>query len=78
MTTPAEKITAAVNAQGEAEAMAIYSGLRLIVMRARKAGEQAPAGASDAMLLAGNALEARIGETRFAGLMDGIDAQIYS
>lgn len=73
----AQKIAAAVNAQTEAEAMAVYSGLRLLVMRARKNGQPAPEGAARAMVLAGDALEQRIGETRFENLMADIDAHVF-
>jgi hypothetical protein len=78
MTTAAAKIAAAVNARTETEAAAVYSGLRLIVMGARRDGEKAPQGAADAMVLAGDALEARIGEDRFSDLMNKIDAHVYA
>jgi hypothetical protein len=75
--TIAERIAAKVNAQTEEQAAPIYSGLRLIVMRARAQKQHAPEGAAMAMKLAGDALEARIGERRFDHLIDQIDAHVF-
>ncbi len=74
----AQKIAAKINAQSEAEAMAVYSGLRLMVMTARSNGKRAEKGAADAMLYAGDALEKRIGETRFEKLMADIDTHVFA
>lgn len=62
-----------VNAMSERDAAAVYSGMRLEVMRTRAAGERAPQGLADAMRISGEALEERIGEARFDALVDSID-----
>ncbi|GAB5431243.1 MAG: hypothetical protein EpisKO_06130 [Epibacterium sp.] len=74
----AAAIAAKVNALTEAKAMEVYSSLRLFVMGERKKGQQAPASAADAMTLAGDALEARIGEDRFFELIDSIDNHVFA
>ena len=76
--TAAEKIAAKVNAQTEAEAMAVYSALRIELANARRNKAAHVAGLMQVMKMAGDALEARIGEERFDRLMDEVDAQIYA
>lgn len=66
-------IKARANAMPEREAAAIYSAMRLEVMRARTAGKPAPRALADAMVISGEALEERIGEIRFDALIEQID-----
>jgi hypothetical protein len=74
----ADKVAAKVNAQTEDDAIAVYTGLRIAHANARKEGlHKESAGLMKVMAMAGNALEARIGEERFDALLDQIDAQIY-
>ncbi len=68
-------IKARANTMTEREAAAVYSAMRLEVMRARMAGKRAPKALADAMEISGEALEERIGETRFDALIDQIDAR---
>ena len=76
--TTAEKIAAQVNAQTEAGAMAVYSALRIELANARRAKAGHAAGLMQVLKMAGDALEARIGDDRFDRLIDDIDAQIYA
>jgi hypothetical protein len=73
--TPQQNIKNTVAAQGETGAMAVYSGLRILVMGAYAKGERAPEGARVAMAFAGDALAEMIGEDRLERLQDQIDAQ---
>lgn len=77
MTTAADKIRAKVFALNEEGAMAVYTALRLMIMKERKQGNRAPVSAEIAMEVSGNALEERIGFDRFDALMGEIDDFVY-
>ena len=69
-----QKITAKLAQLPDSEAIKVYAALRGAVMRATIQGQRAGRDAWLAMIMTGNALEARIGPDDFEALMDQIDA----
>lgn len=68
------KITAKLAQLSDLEAIKAYATLRAAVMGAHTRGKPADRATVQAMVLTGNALEARIGSKAFDQLMDQIDA----
>lgn len=75
--TAAQQIADRINALTERQAAEVYTGMRLALADARQKGENLPS-LADAMVMAGNALEKRIGQARFDELMEQIDARAWA
>jgi hypothetical protein len=69
-----QKITAKLAQLPDSEAIKVYAALRGAIMQAQARRQRAGRDAWQAMIMTGNALEARIGTDDFEALMDQIDA----
>lgn len=70
------KITAKLAQLPDSEAIKAYATLRATVMGNRGHGRKPDRATAQAMVLTGNALEARIGSAAFEDLMDAVDASV--
>lgn len=70
------KITQKLAQLPDREAIKVYAALRATVMGARKQDRKPDRATAQAMVLTGNALEARIGSAAFENLMDSVDASV--